>query len=210
MAFRHRQQETFAEQFDCRELRIAGGGVRCEAAVDLAGEQQFRCPLAHDGPENELEGRQLPERVRDESGNQRGRDRMGHTQGDGLSAAADPVLRERHNAPFALVDCREFSLDVAAQCCEARVFPIAVDKNAPKLLLEPLDRAREGRLRYAAPHGRLSEIQRIREVEKVPDLLEFHAIIASDLGPVADRRDETEHHSGCADRLNGDAAARLF
>ena len=66
-------------------------------------------------------------------------------------------------------------LDQPAEIGQVRQLALAAQQQAAELLLEKLDRAGQGRLRDVALLGGAGEIQRVRDRQKVADLMHLHA-----------------------------------
>src|SRR3990167_2548347 len=77
-----------------------------------------------------------------------------------------------------------------AQSRQMRVVALPAEQRAAQLVLQPLDGARQRRLRDVARLGRAGEIQSLANREKVADLMHFHGGGPPDAGDYA-----PDHHS---------------
>jgi hypothetical protein len=140
----------------------------------LAAEEQLHSLVARDWLKNQFEHRHLSKCVRNEPGNQRRRDGIHDAQRQSLAATANPIEGYRPNPLLTVRDRSEFGSDVAAERCQATIFSIAIDQRSAQFLFEPLYRAGERGLRYATPHGGFGEIEGVRQVQEISNLVEFH------------------------------------
>ncbi len=78
------------------------------------------------------------------------------------SAAAIVCLEERSHQPPELGQLRKAA------------FPL--EKGAAKLVFQPLNGPREGRLRHVARVGSAGKVQRLAQCHKIADLVQLHAL----------------------------------
>jgi hypothetical protein len=86
----------------------------------------------------------------------------------------NPIEGYRPNPLLTVHDRGEFGSYVAAERCQSTIFPIAINQRSAQLLFEPLYRAGERGLGHSAPHRCFGEVQGVRQVQEISDLVEFH------------------------------------
>jgi hypothetical protein len=163
------------EYFDGGDLGVSGHGIRAEAAINSAAEEELHSLLAGDGLENQFEHGHLSKGVCNEPCNQRRRDGVRNAQRQNLAAAANPIKGYRPDPLLTFRDGSEFGSDVAAERSQSTVFSVAINQRSAQLLFEPLYRAGKCGLGHSASHGCFGEVEGVCQVQEISNLVEFHA-----------------------------------
>ncbi len=169
-----RNDETLAIKRLHVEAFVESIGLRHHRDVERAVEQQLGQPYRRRFAQGQLDAGVIVAKFRQEAHEAERADRAHHAEIERRIIEAQEFLRLSLGTLRFAEDLFEMRLHQPAEIGEVRQIALPPQEKTAQLLLELLDRTRQGGLRHVAFLGGAREVERLRNCEEITDLVHLH------------------------------------